>query len=95
MFLGYALDSKAYRFGDLDNKTIIESWDAIFHENKFPFKLKVSVGNDLQVDDKPFSSRSRDGNKTEFESSRSKRVRVEKILVQIIMCLMFKVIVPF
>jgi len=36
-FLGYSLNSKAYRFFDLYNKTIIESIDAIFHEKKNSF----------------------------------------------------------
>ena len=39
-FLGYVINSAAYRFFDLENKIIFESGDAIFHEEKFPFKLK-------------------------------------------------------
>ena len=38
VFLGYSLYSTTYRFFDIYNNTIIESRDAIFHENKFPFK---------------------------------------------------------
>ena len=34
-FLGYAINSTAYRFFDLENKIIFESSDAIFHEEKF------------------------------------------------------------
>ena len=41
-FLGYVINSAAYRFFDLENKIIFESGDAIFHEEKFPFKLKNS-----------------------------------------------------
>ena len=45
-FLGYAINSAAYRFFDLENKIIFESGDAIFHEEKFPFKLKNSGGEE-------------------------------------------------
>ena len=38
VFFGYAINSKAYRFYDLNAKVIIESNDADFYENKFPFK---------------------------------------------------------
>ena len=44
MFIGYAINSKAYRFYDLNAKVIIESNDADFYENKFPFKLRNSGG---------------------------------------------------
>ena len=42
--LGYSLYSTTYRFFYIDNNTIIEFRDAIFHENKFPFKYKNSEG---------------------------------------------------
>ena len=42
--LGYSLYSTTYRFFYINNNTIIESRDAIFHENKFPFKYKNSGG---------------------------------------------------
>ena len=45
-FLGYAINSATYRFFDLENKIIFESGDAIFHEEKFPFKLKNSGGEE-------------------------------------------------
>ena len=45
-FLGYAINSTSYRFFDLENKIIFESGDAIFHEEKFPFKLKNSGGEE-------------------------------------------------
>ena len=43
-FLGYALHSTTYRFFDIENNIIFESGDAIFHENKFPFKSRNSRG---------------------------------------------------
>ena len=45
-FLSYAINSSSYRFFDLENKIIFESGDAIFHEKKFPFKLKNSGGKE-------------------------------------------------
>ena len=45
-FLGYVINSAAYRFFYLENKIIFESSDAIFHEEKFPFKLKNSGGKE-------------------------------------------------
>ena len=45
-FLSYAINSSTYRFFDLENKIIFESGDAIFHEQKFPFKLKNSGGEE-------------------------------------------------
>ncbi|KAK2429298.1 putative mitochondrial protein [Trifolium repens] len=44
VFIGYALNSKAYKFFDLNAKIIIESNDAEFYENKFPFKSRNSGG---------------------------------------------------
>ena len=43
-FLSYAKNSTAYRFLDIQNNIIFESGDAIFHEEKFTFKLKNSEG---------------------------------------------------
>jgi len=45
VFIGYALNNKAYRFYDLKAKVIIESNDADFYETKFPFLSKDSGGN--------------------------------------------------
>ena len=45
-FLGYAINSATYRFFDLENKIIFESGDAVFHEERFPFKLKNSGGEE-------------------------------------------------
>ena len=44
VFIGYAANNKAYRFYDLKEKVIIESNDAEFYEDKFPFKLRNSGG---------------------------------------------------
>ena len=44
VFIWYALHSTAYRFFDMKNNIIFESGDAIFHENKFPFKSRNSGG---------------------------------------------------
>ena len=44
VFLGYTLNSPTYRFFNIDNNTIIESKEAFFHQNKFPFKSKISGG---------------------------------------------------
>ena len=38
VFLGYALNSTAYGFLDIENTVNFESGDTIFHEEKFPFK---------------------------------------------------------
>lgn len=46
VFVGYSLNSKSYKFYDINNKVIIESIDADFFEHKFPFKLK-SIDNSL------------------------------------------------
>jgi len=51
------LNSKAYRFFDLDNKTIIESIDAIFHGKKIPFKIKNNRDKSFQENIKPTSRR--------------------------------------
>ena len=42
VFIGYAIHSKAYRFYDIKINVIIESLDAYFFEEKFPFKSKNS-----------------------------------------------------
>ena len=44
VFIGYAINSKAYRFYDLKNHVVIESNDVDFFEDKFPFKLRNSGG---------------------------------------------------
>ena len=47
-FLGYAVNSTAYRFFNIENNVIFELGDAIFHEEKFPFKSKNSGGKEVR-----------------------------------------------
>ena len=61
-FLGYVINSATYRFFDLENKIIFESGDAIFHEEKFHFKLKNSGGEE-NILSQPSSSTSHLQNK--------------------------------
>jgi hypothetical protein len=76
--LGYTLNSPTYRFFDIDNNTIIESKEAIFHENKFPFKSKIIGGLEQQGRDKSSMSKSKEADKIEIEPRKSKRLRIEK-----------------
>jgi hypothetical protein len=46
-FLGYTKNSTVYRFLDIQNNIIFKSGDAIFHEEKFPFKSKNSGGEKI------------------------------------------------
>jgi transposase InsO family protein len=75
-FIGYAANSKAYRFYDLNAKVIIESNDADFYENKFPFKSRNSGG--IESSHIPVIRNSESNNEVENELRRSKRVRVAK-----------------
>jgi hypothetical protein len=61
-----------------DNNTIIESKEAIFHENKFPFKSKISGGLEQQGRDESLMSKSKEADKIEIEPRKSKRLRIEK-----------------
>ena len=76
----YASNSKAYRFYDLKNHVIIESNDADFFENKFPFKLSNSGGSTST--NLGFSGISNhalsDSVETSFEPRNSKRPKVAK-----------------
>ena len=74
-FLGYTINSAAYRFFDLENKIIFESEDAIFHEENILLQ--------------PSSSTSHLQNKENFEMEprRSKNARVENDFGLIIMFL--------
>jgi hypothetical protein len=74
VFIGYAVNSKAYKFYDLNAKVIIESNDADFNEEKFPFKLRNSGGT--MTNHTPVIRESSDG--LEIEPRRSKRARVAK-----------------
>ena len=66
-------------FFDLENKIIFEPSDTIFHEGKFPFKLKNSGGKE-NILSQPSSSVSHLQNQENFkmECRRSKRARIEK-----------------
>ena len=48
-FIGYAKNSKVYRFYDLENEVIIESNDLIFFEDRFSFKSRNSGGLNSQT----------------------------------------------
>ena len=79
VFLGYALYSIAYRFLDIENNITFESGDAIFHEVKFPFKLRDSGGQE-KIFLEPNSSTTllKNQETSNFELRRSKRGRIEK-----------------
>ena len=79
VFLCYSLYSTTYRFFYIDNNTINESRDAIFHKNKFPFKYKNSWGFEQQEKFECSTSKSKDVNEYEIEPRRSKRPRIEKV----------------
>ena len=64
-FLGYTINSIAYRFFDLEKKKF-EFGDAIFHEEKFHFKLKNSGGEE-NIFSQPSSSTSHLQNQEKFE----------------------------
>ncbi|KAK2442716.1 putative mitochondrial protein [Trifolium repens] len=76
VFIGYAANSKAYRFFDLNAKVIIESVDADFFEDKFPFKSRNSGGTESIHN--PVIRNSESNIEVETELRRSKRVRVAK-----------------
>ena len=84
VFIGYALNSKAYRFYDLKSKSIIESNDADFYENKFLFKSGDSGGNsggtDNSVLDQPSEIITSNENieRDVIEPRRGKRARIAK-----------------
>ncbi|KAK2362991.1 myosin-16 [Trifolium repens] len=84
VFIGYAANNKAYRFFDLNAKVIIESIDADFYEDKFPFKSTNSGGNEstnsggTESCHIPVIRNSESNKDIETEIRRSKRVRVAK-----------------
>ncbi|GAU50608.1 hypothetical protein TSUD_410180 [Trifolium subterraneum] len=82
VFIGYAANSKAYRFYDLNEKVIIESNDANFYENKFPFKSRNSgVTEQDNIPDSshvPVIPNADSNDEVETELRRSKHVRVAK-----------------
>ncbi|XP_047269771.1 uncharacterized protein LOC107874754 isoform X1 [Capsicum annuum] len=81
-FLGYASNSTAYRFFNLEDSVMIESGNAIFHKDKFPFDFKNRGGHGIKENilSLPSSSTSTLNNKenNDFELGRNKRARVEK-----------------
>ena len=77
VFLGILYIVQLIDFFDIDNKTIIESRDAIFHKNKFPFKYKISRGFEQQDKNESSTSKSKDVNEIEIEPRRSKTPRIE------------------
>jgi len=80
VFVGYSLNSITYRFFDINNKVIIESSDAMFHENKFPYKLRNSGGQEIIKPSIsiPSSSYQENDIQNEIEPRRSKRARIER-----------------
>ena len=50
VFVGYSLSSNAYRYLDLENNMVIESLDAIFHEDKFIYVSRNSKGQEITND---------------------------------------------
>ncbi|GAU47899.1 hypothetical protein TSUD_25140 [Trifolium subterraneum] len=82
VFIGYAANSKAYRFYDLNEKVIIESNDADFYENRFPFKSRNSGGTEQdnipESGHVPVIPNADSNDDVETELRRSKRVRVVK-----------------
>jgi len=81
VFIGYALNSKVYRFYDLKAKMIIESNDADFYETKFPFLSRDSGGTNMNTtsDHAPVIRDSDENIITDVtELRRSKRARTVK-----------------
>src|SRR4051812_32263711 len=76
VLIGYAANSKAYRFYDLNEKVIIESNDVDFYEDKFPFKSRNSGGT--QSSHIPVIRSTESNNNVETKLRQSKRVRVSK-----------------
>lgn len=82
VFVGYALNSKAYRCLDLKNNVVVESMDVIFHEDKFPYKSKDSGGEEIETIEssqpRQEASSSQPLSVRNEEHRRSKRARIEK-----------------
>ena len=75
VFIGYGCNSKAYRFYDLKNHVIIESLDADFYENKFPFNLRNSGGSNTS---KIYEPSVVEHSESALEPRKSKRARIAK-----------------
>ena len=81
VFIGYALNSKSYRFYEQKAKVIIKSNDTDFYETKFPFISRDNGGANLNItpDHTPVN-RDNDENiqPDVIELQRSKRARTAK-----------------
>ena len=87
IFIGYALNSNAYRFlvhesenPDIHKNTIMESRNALFFENVFPCKSKNGSSSSKRTYEtmNEESHDSEDEKRVQTESRQSKRTRVEK-----------------
>ena len=91
VFLGYSLHSTTYRFFYIDNNTIIESRNAIFHENKFPFKYKIVgvLNNKRNLNVQHLSQMMLMNMRLNLRGV--KDLELKRILVLNIMCIIYKV----
>jgi len=76
VFIGYAINSKAYRFYDLKNQVVIVSNDVDFFEDKFPFRSKTSGGSSSSSS--TLVSIQEPTRDIELEAMKSKRARTAK-----------------
>ncbi|GKC43573.1 retrovirus-related pol polyprotein from transposon TNT 1-94 [Tanacetum coccineum] len=76
VFIGYALNSKAYKLFDLKSHVILESNDADFYEHKYPFKSTNSEG--ASSSNLPFIRVNENHDDLDNEPRRSKRARINK-----------------
>ena len=84
-FLGYVINSATYRFFDLKNKIIFEFSDAIFHEKKFPSKLKNSGDEENILSQLSSTSHLQNQENFEMELEVVKELELKRILVLIIL----------
>ncbi|GJX51284.1 retrovirus-related pol polyprotein from transposon TNT 1-94, partial [Tanacetum coccineum] len=76
VFIGSALNSKAYRFFDLKSHVILESNDADFYKHKYPFKSTNSGG--ASSSNLPLIRVNENHDNLDSEPRRSKRARITK-----------------
>ena len=84
MFVGYAVNSKAYRFLDLSSNTIVESIDVEFIENKFINDSQIPLEPKQTQETNSLVNDSLCGNKkiepsSPSEQRKSQKVRKEKV----------------
>ena len=84
-FLGYVINSATYTFFDLENKIIFEFGDAIFHEKKFPSKLKNSGDEENILSQLSSTSHLQNQENFEMELEVVKELELKRILVLIIL----------